>query len=429
MKVKFGKIFMSAAALLLAAGICGCSIKVGTNPKVDPNKVVVRPTVGENIDDMSITYEEFEREYLFYLKSARIEDDSAASVADTCKQRRESIINSLIAERIILKKAREMNVDTITEDEQKQLDEEFEEVYEQRLKYLGENASLYGYESESSDGSSETPSEEEIIRIGKELFDKFLEDSKMSLDILKEQNKTTLIAQKLMAELNKEVSRSEAEEAVNKSIENAKELYESDTASYERSNYVKIYIPEGARMIKHILLGFSNEDMLQINTLRADGKDDEADAYRAQKAAELADKTAEVENKLDDGEDFMKLVSEYSADKDGTSAYPDGYLVVPNGKTYMTEFQETAFEINEIGERKNCVTDYGVHIMIYASDAKVDSDDVATVIDSVLAQFQQSHFSQRISDWKDEYKFQIEYDLLKIDDPDSPDSSSDSSSD
>lgn len=432
MKHKFKKILFSAAALLLSAGICGCSVKFGTNPKadkIDSDKIIAAATVGENIDDMSITYEEFEREYLYYLKSSRIEDDTAASVADTCKQRRETIINNLITERVILKKAREMNVDTITEEEQKQLDEQFEKEYEQQVKYLGENAAAFGYESESSGDSGETLSEEELVRIGTELFDKILAESKMSLDILREWSKNSLITQKLMEEIGKEVSRSEADEAVNKSIADAKALYESDVASYERSSFVTIYIPEGSRLIKHILLGFSDDDMKHIQSLRTDGKDGEADTFRAQKAAELADKVAEVEEKLDNGEDFMKLVSEYSADAGGTATSPDGYLAVPNGKKYMAEFQKTAFEIEEVGGRKNCVTDYGVHIMIYAADAEVDPDDITAVTDRVLQQLQQTHFNERVTDWKDNYKFQIEYDLLRIDNPDTEESSSTDSAD
>lgn len=439
MKLKFGKIFMSAAALLLAAGICGCSVKFGTNPKadsadssdssnsadkVDSNRIVAQATVGDNLDDLSVIYEEFEREYLYYLKSSRIEDDTAASVADTCKQQRENIINNIIIEKVILKKAHQMNVDTITEDEQKELDEQFEENYKQQIRYIGENAAAYGYEGDSS----ESRTEEEIEEIGKELFSKILEESNITLDILKQWSKSSLIGQKLMKELGKEVSRSEAEKAVNESIESAKELYKSDVVSYERSNYTKIYIPEGSRMIRHILLGFSDEDMQQIQALRTDGKDGEADTYRAQKAAELADKVAEVEKKLNDGEDFMELVSEYSADASSTISNPDGYLIVPDGKAYMAEFQKTAMEIEKVGGRKNCVTDYGVHIMIYASEAKVDPDDLSAITDSVLEQLRQNHYYQRVYEWKDEYKFQIEYDLLRIDNPEDSDSSSDSSS-
>lgn len=181
-------------------------------------------------------------------------------------------------------------------------------------------------------------------------------------------------------------------------------------------------------MIKHILLGFSDDDMKQIQALRTDGKEGEADTFRAQKAAELADKVAEVEKKLDDGEDFTKLVSEYSADAQGSSAYPDGYLVVPEGKTYMQEFQKTAMEIEEVGGRKNCVTDYGVHIMIYASEAKVNPDDLSTVTDKVLEQLRQNHYYQRVLEWKDEYKFEIEYDKLRIDNPADTSSNSDSGS-
>lgn len=422
MKLKFWKILISAVALLTMASFCGCSIKFGTNPKVDSNEIVAKATVGDDLDDLSVIYGEFEREYLYYLKSGRIEDDTAASVADTCKQRRETIINNLIVEKVILKKAHELNVDTLSEEELKEIDEQFDKDYEQQVKYIGENAAAYGYKADSS----ESHTEEEIEAIGKELFDKILEDSNMTVDILKQWSKNSLISQHLMEELGKEVDRSEAEDAVNKSTEYAEELYKSDTASFERSNYTKIYVPEGSRRIKHILLGFSDEDMRKIQSLRTDGKDGEADTFRTQKAAELADKVAEMEKKLDDGEDFMKLVSEYSMDAQSSLANPNGYLVVPDGKSYMAEFQKTAMEIESVGERKNCVTDYGVHIMVYASDAKVNPDEVSTVIDEILEQLRQEHYYRRVADWKDEYKFEIEYDKLRIDDP--ADTSSDSGS-
>lgn len=426
MKLKFWKILMSSAALLTAVSLCGCSVKFGTNRKVNPDEIVARATVGDNLDDLSVTYGEFEQEYLYYLKAGGIEDDTAASVAEICKQRRETIINNLIAEKIILKKAHQFNVDTISDDELKELDEQFEKDYEQQIKYVGENAEAYGYKSDSSTDSAESRTEEEIKKIGEEIFSKILEDSNMSIDILKQWGKNSLIGQKLVEELGKEVNRSEAEKAVNEGIEDAKELYKSDVASFERSTYTQIYIPEGSRMIKHILLGFSDDDMRQIQTLRTDGKDGEADTFRAQKAAELADKISEVEKKLDDGEDFMKLVKEYSMDADATAANPDGYLVVPNGKSYMEEFQKTAMEIENVGERKNCVTDYGVHIMVYASEAKVDPDDLSAIIDNELVQLRQEHYYRRVADWKDEYKFEIEYDKLRIDNP--ADTSSDSES-
>lgn len=431
MKLKFWKILILAVALLTVTSFCGCSIKFGTNPKgdsdnVDSDEIIARATVGDNTDDLSVTYEEFEREYLYYLKSGRIEDDTAASVADTCKQRRETIINNLIVEKIILKKAHELNVDILSEDELKDIDEQFEKEYEQQVKYIGENAASYGYNTDSSADSSESRTEEEIKKIGEEIFSQILEDSNMSTDIIKQWGKNALIGQKLMEELGKEVNRSEAEDTVNKSIEDAKEMYKNDVASFERSTYTQIYIPEGSRMIKHILLGFSDEDMQQIQTLRTDGKDGEADTFRSQKAAELADKIAEVEKKLDNGEDFTKLVSEYSMDAQSSLANPDGYLVVPGGKTYMEEFQKTAMEIENIGERKNCVTDYGVHIMIYASEAKVNPDDLSSIIDRVLEQLRQDHYYQRVLEWKDGYKFEIEYDKLRIDDP--ADTSSDSKS-
>lgn len=428
MKIISRKILTSAIALMLTAGMCGCSVRFGTNSdseadtsRVDSGEIVARPTVGEDIDDMSVSYGEFEREYLYYLNCQRIEDDTASNVADTCKERRKSIIDNLILEQVILKKAHELNVDTITDEEQKELDETFESEYENQAKYIGENASYYGYEAENSE---ESLSEEDIAKIGREILDKILEDSNMSIEVLKHWKRNSLITQKLMDELNKEVSRLDAEDYMNKSIEEAKALYESDAKSFESSGYTQIYLPEGSRYIKHILLGFSDEDMTEIQSLRKDGKDDEADTYRAQKAAELSDKVAEAEKKLDDGGDFTELVIEYSADASSTIANPNGYLVIPNGKMYVAEFQETAMELEKIGDRKSCVTDYGVHIMIYASDAEISSEQMTTATDNVLQNLQQAHFQERILAWKEEYKFQVEYDLLKIDNPDTPNSSS-----
>lgn len=408
--MKLSKLFLGLAALTVAAGLCGCSVQTGVNNEPQPSDIVAKATAGNSEDDMQITYEDFSKHYLFYLYSREI-DDTAAETAEQCKAQRSAILDNLINEKVILQMAAEMGVDSLTDSETEQVDAQFEEQTQQNINYFIQK--LEGSSSEFSELSDEEKQER-----GSEEYDKLLENCKMTKEDMRRWLVNTLISQKLMEKVGEEVEYSDAEKTATEYIADFENVYLQSPAAYAQGNYSLLWIPEGARMIKHILIGFDDEIQSQIRSLRTDGKDNEADKLRADEAAKLQDKVDEVQNKLAGGADFDDLITEYSADAAGSASSPNGYLVIPNGETYMQEFQETAFVPQKIGDTAVCTTDYGVHIMIYADDAKVSEEQIKNFTDYIYQQSQQEYYYNKVLEWRDNLKFDIDYDALRLDDPD-----------
>lgn len=407
--MKVNKILCAGTALILAGALGGCSVKVGTNKS--PDLIVAEPSSGDFGEDMKITFGDFNREYEYTLKGEEIEDDTDESYADACKSQRETIINYLINERIILKKAREMGVISLTEEEMKAAEEEYNSQIEEQIEYFGGKAD-YGTRDAA------TITDEEKRERGIKEFDDYLADCGMTRDDLLTWSVNSAITNKLMAEVGKSVDYSAAEESYREYEDKIKQLYTDNVAEYEQGGFTQVWVPEGSRLIKHILLGFDDDTMIGIETKRSNGDDAGADSLRAEKAAELQPQVDEVQQKLDSGEDIKTLILEYSMDAASSSMYPDGYVVVPDGVIFMEEFQKAAFEMKKVGDRTVCVTDYGVHIMIYAGDAKVDPNNVKAFTDYLYEQMVQTEFSKKMEEWRAEYDYRIDYEALRLDDPD-----------
>lgn len=416
--MKITKIFRSAAALVLSATLCGCSIKFGTNIKPENSKLVAQPTDSALTEKLGVTYAEFMNDYTYNLEVLGIKDDSEASVAETCKSRRKAIIESLILEKVCQLKAEEYGVSELTEEEDAQVKAAAENLINERIEYFAENAD-YG----SADKSTLT--DEEKLKRGGEELDKALAQYGFTRDEYYEKQKRYMLGFKVMKALGEELGRSEAEKIFDEYAKIGKETYESSVSDYEQSNLSNYYIPEGSRLIKHILLGFDDETISSLKTLRSSGDNEEADKLRSEKAEALADKVNEVIAKLDAGEDWTTVSNAYTSDTSGNYSYPDGYLVLPNGTTFMAEFQEAAFVPEKIGDRTTCVTDYGVHIVLYSADAKIEETDKQILIESIFASLMQQEFVSKTDEWIKEYGFydNMDYDTLKIDKPEEEQSS------
>ena len=404
--MKLKKILSAVCALTFAAVLAGCSVEFGTNEEVSPETVVAKPTRLCFTGELDITYEEFNKEYLFYLNSYGLIDDD--SNADMCRELRNNIINNQIYDKVMLLKAKEYGCDVLTDEEKKAVQEEFESEIELQIKDLGESADY----SALPEGTEIT--DEMKLERGKQEFEKILEACNMTRDDIYKWIESYRISQKFLEKIKEDLDPQEAEDILNEYIDEIKAVYETNPATYEQSDYYVFWIPEGSRRIKHVLLGFDDETISAIQEYRENGDDEAADALREEKAAGFAEKQAEVEKALDDGTDWNELLLNYSSDAAGSSLYPDGYLVVPNGTSYVAEFQEAAFIPEEIGERITCVSDYGLHIMIYASDAKVTEKERNDIIEYLNYNLAQNEFSERMNTWIDEYAFDIDNEALRL---------------
>lgn len=407
--MKLCKVLKVGAAAVLAIALGGCSMKFGTNAEPKADKVVAEPQNGGS-DDMKIVYEEFKKEYAYALKGAGVEDDTEESIAEACKTQRQTIITYLINERIIMKKAAESGLAELSEEEMNAVEESYNQQVEEQIEAFGQEADF------GTENTTDITDEQRRAQ-GEKDFDAYLADCGLTRDDLLTWEVSAAITNKLKEEVAKDVEYSAAEESFNEYVEQIKQVYSEDVAQYEQSSLSSVWVPEGARMIKHILLGFDEDTQDEITASRQKGDDAAADKLREEKAAALKDKVEEVQKKLDNGEDFKTLILEYSNDAAASSTYPDGYLVVPNGSRYMKEFQEAAFVPEKIGDRTVCVTDYGVHIMIYAADAKVSDEAKKSFTDYIFDQLKNTEFNKQMNEWADEYNFKIDYDALRLDDP------------
>lgn len=428
-KRQLTKIFRSGAAVLLAGALCGCSVKFGTNkePKSNSkepksNSVVAHATSGEDYEDMQITYEQFRKEYWYVLVNSDIHDDTNLDeyLDAQCKAQREKTIKYLINEQVIMKKAKELGVYELTDEEQAEVDKQYDEMVAAQIEKWGEAAAAELAASETS-GDSETSvpeiSDEEKERLGKERLEQMLAECGMTYEHLKWWAQSSRIADKVYEEVVKDIPQSEVTEKYNLLVEEAKRVYADDKSSYFQVGYIDLWLPEGSRLVKHVLLGFDDDTKQKIYNLRLEDNDSEADTLREEAAAALEEKRQEVEQKLDDGAKIDDLIAEYSADKAGSAAYPDGYTVVPDDTRWMSEFTKGAFVPENIGERTVVVTDYGVHIMIYAGNAKTPDGAREKFENLILNNLKNEKYKNAVNEWIEEYAYEFDYAKLRIDDP------------
>ena len=409
--MKLSRILYIAAAFSAACAVLlsGCSVKVGTNRKISDDAVVAQPAAQDAAgDDMKIKYADFLKEYKYYLKGQSINDDTEESVASKCETQHENIINYLVNERIILAKAKEMGLYDLTDEEMTAVEQEFDDLVEEQIEYFGSTADS----AEDGSGDKET--------LGGELFDEYLADCGLDRDDLLMWQVSSKITEKVKEDITKDVTTeySEAQDKFDSYVESIKQLYADDPSEYETGSYSAFWVPEGARRIKHILLGFSDTLTDEIKACRRNDDDAGADRLRAQQAEDMAVQIDEVMSQINDGADFDQLIKTYSADLDGSNANPDGYLLIPDGTSFMAEFQKAAFELENIGDITTCVTDYGVHIMLYAADAAVTDEEEKSYVDYIYDTLsegkKENAFSEALDSWKSEYDYQIDYDALKI---------------
>lgn len=412
------------AAGAISLSLAGCSIEFGTKNRtfadtaitsihLNDDAVLAKPT-GSNTEAATIDYLTFKKEYLYWLLSNGITDDSAEAAAKAAAQQRYNIINYLINEQIIAVKAKELGLDTFTQEELDALEEAYQANIDENVKYFADNTDF-----STEDGAS--LSDEEKLKLGGEEFDKYLATALLTRDDLLGWERSSLLAEKVFAEITKDVSidRSEAVDTLNNYIESIKKTYEEDPAAYEQSTELaSFWIPEGTRNIKHILIGIDEIDSDEIAAMRKNGDEEAADALREEKLAELEQQATEVINMLDNGADFDELIAEYSADAAGSKFYPDGYMVIPEATLYVDEFVEAAFSIENIGEYVLAASDYGWHIVLYASDTVIPEEDTEDYInyihETLIETAKEEKRTETMKQWHEELDYEIDYDALGI---------------
>jgi len=265
-------------------------------------------------------------------------------------------------------------------------------------------------------------------------------------------------------------------------VANDQALYENDLDSYEYQlmlyNYQYAtekpwYHPAGYRYVKHILLPVDDTLMSTYTDLQARleeqmeaeaSTDDSADATaepdatveadttpeptetpvteadvdnaKADILASLQDKTTEIYDKIAQGEDFDALIAEYGVNADGTASdpgmssgdYPNGYEIALASTSFVPEFVEAAFSIDEIGGvSAPYVSDYGVHIVKYMGDVPAGPVELTDELkESIRSSLLTDKNSEAMNAWQAAADIQYTGLLKTVDELQSADTTDDS---
>lgn len=361
---------------------------------------------GNGATGMDISFDAFLKEYKYFLYGTGLSDDTNEAYAETLRERREYIVKYLINEQIINAKFDEYGL-TLTDEDMEKIKADAEASKQQVISQL------------SSTIASSSPvelSEEEIKEQAQAQYRATLEAGGLTDEDIVSWQTTTEKQNRLAEIINKDVTveYSEAEDKFAMVQENAKSQYEESPETFNTTTYGSIWLPEGTRSIKQILIMFDENTLNEVSDLRVSGDDEAADALRAERAATLEAELAEVKAKIDAGEEFEALMNEYSDDGDTTVSY----TVAPKTGMYVPGFAESVLAIEEVGGVSVCLTDYGYHIIKYIGDAVVSEEAIKESTDQLYEYLKEaylsSNFNKKMAEWLNEYNYTIDRELLLL---------------
>lgn len=435
---------MMLAVALIVASSCSLIVK---DAEVDSQTVIIEAagqtyTKGEVSAMVRNTLDYQAYMYSMYGMSFDPTDATAISSAQ------DSVISTLVQQAVIEQKQAEKGLDTFTEEELAEMQTTAETDYQTYVDAV----------MNSDFADTELTGEELDAAVAARMT----EYGYPTVDELVEQARSTAAAEKLKADVVKDVTVTddEVKAEYDTRVEEAKTNYETTPASYGtavQNGSTVYYTPAGYRYVKHILRNFSEEDSTAISTIETQisdkqsqlsnvdasltemGEDASADdeATAAQRAelsetqttlnAEIADLQAqldaaretgyanlqatieEIQTKIAAGEDFDALMAEYGEDP-GMQSEPNmttGYPVSADSTNWVTEFRDAAMALASVGDVSEPVrSTYGIHIIKYVSDAvegAVDYDTVKDTIQSDLLTAKQDEvYNTTVEQWVSE---------------------------
>lgn len=435
---------------LVVAFTSGCDLIV-KDEEVDAQTVIVEVAgttiVKSEVEAAAQNYMDYQSYiYSMYGMSYDETDEDHITAAQ------EYAISALIEEAVTAEKASEYGTDQFTDDELASITESVDETYNS---YLSAVQSYYFADTELTGDALEEAVQAKLVELGYSTEEEMIEQEKQDEAI-----------SKLKEEVVKDVTVSDDEitDEYATNVSSAKSTYTSDLTQYASDvddGSIIYYVPDGYRYVKNLLIKISDEDSNTIDTLTSDLSDAQSSLESTQEAldelntdadsdtemtdeelasqqksldeltaqletlnTEISDLTEqlatateaaymaiqptvdEVEAKLAAGEDFDTLLEEYGEDT-GMQTEPTkttGYLVCEGMTTYVDEFMTEAMALSKVGDISDPFrTDYGIHILEYASD--VESGDVllSAIKDDIEAELlsdkQDTLYDETVQQW------------------------------
>ena len=384
-----------AVALLAIVCLAGCSLL-----QVDQSRIIIANVGG---DEISLT--DYLAAVIPYFNQYEVnphdttQKELITSIEDAC-------IEMLIMEKITALKLVEYGVTEEPEDRQAA-------EAETKYNYDSTYESFYGvYMNNYPDAT-----DEEARTASQDYVDSFFDHTYTFEDYI-EETVQRVLTNKLIDTVTAglEVSEDELQAQFNTGIEAAKAEAEKGLASYVSymENTTPYYTPDGFYYVKHILITVDEETGEEVQTLRGEGLNDEADAVLAEGLKGIQARADEALAKVNAGEDFDALIEQYGDDP-GMQVEPSktiGYIMYEGNQSYVQGFYDAAVLLAEDGATSGlAATDFGYHIIKRVSTIPAGPIDYEAIrdelYDTVYSQKRANSYQAQIAIWKEEYGVKI----------------------
>ena len=367
-------------------------------------------------------------------------------------QYQDSVIESYVSMGILENKYVEFGLDQLTAEDQSALEAETQRIYDARRdEFVQSIAEQYGKTQEEAE----------------QYASMFMDLYNYTMDTAREEALSTLKEERILEYITTDISNPTEAEVDAYYQENfvvpSEEAYADDIEAFETDvlyyGGLSYYIPEGYRYVRHIMLPADPEVKARAEAEEAEfaeledklttarnklygyqalGEDtaepqqeynaliQEWQTKETQLQATLdevlslyADELTEIYARLEAGESFDDLMSEYSQD---TQMPQEGYMVCAESVLWSYTFRNAAMALTQIGEvGEPITTSAGVHIIEYTSDAPAGAvalegelkDEITAL---ALRAKQYNVLEAYILQWRDEYDIEINSELLCVPD-------------
>lgn len=451
---KYGILAAMMAFILVFTSSCGLIVK---DSAVDAQTVIIE-VAGKTFTKAEVQqaivnvmdYQEYMYSY-YSLTYDRTDPDTIAAAQETA-------INSLIEQAVTQQKITELGMDQFTDEELAKLKGTVDTTFSSNMETV---KNYYFSDTKLTGADLDAVVEAKMQELGYGTRESLLEQQKLSESM----NKL-----KAMVVKDTVVTEDEITAEYNSKVAAAITTYASTPTQYatDVSNGAILYdAPEGYRYVKNLLVKISDEDRTAlsdfaaqisdkqstldatktaISELPADPATDtddqaksrvelgtqsdtltaEIDSLAAQQTertetayAAIQPKINEIEAKIIAGENFDALIAQYGEDP-GMQSEPTksaGYLVCAGLTNYAEVFVTKAMALKKIGDVSAPFrTDYGIHILQYASDLKSGQTELSAIHDQIQAELltakQNALYDETLKQWVTDAKAKTYADRL-----------------
>lgn len=426
----------SLLALILAASLLlsGCAL-ITTDEKADNAQVIVDVN-GETVDKATIKAEvEYEIQnnqqmnsyYSMFGMEAGLPTDEATLTPE--------VIDNYVELLVAQQKARELGMDQLTDEEKAEVDADAQEQYDGLIEQV-----IAYYFADAGELTEEEIREQAIA---------LAVENGATVESYAESVAQNKALEKLQAETVKDVAVTDEDlqTALEANAESDKEYYAEDPSGYcsaVNNGTAMYYAPAGCRMVKQILVKFTEDDSVTVTnantaltaarngltnaenalTNAAEDADLEAlqtavteaqaaleaaqadfDAVTAAAQANIQDKVQEVYAAATaEGADFDALIEQYNED---TGMPAQGYALCEGYTDFVESFTAAGMALEKVGDvSEPAPSTYGYHILQYTGDVAEGTaalEDVRQVLTAdVLSAKQSQCFADALAAWKAE---------------------------